>query len=420
MNRLKILLPAIILLFFRGHTLAQAAAKKEAAKKSTTSEMVNEFIKNFSSLDKAKEYFGQVIEKTMMIVKNPTQFRNEIILIVGILVALLLVFVTMVIMISSMRQRAETKRLVADIKVKQKQGIAVQKISIGVTTTIILLLAFYFWTSSPTFCANCHQVENSYKTWMTAEHKTVACLGCHAEPGASGYLRSQLDGFDNLVRFKFSGNIELKTRVKNEACLKCHGKIYDRIRPSDIVMRHKDVIDAGISCTDCHPATSHGKTQKKFFVMDKCVVCHDGTQAKADCKGCHKDDIASRKNLKIEDFPKVRDAGIRCYTACHDQTLIKLCTDCHGLVMPHPPYFKSIHAAVATKRPVLCNRCHRKANSPEETCGCHPTSEVHGDYMEWFKLHSGDGYRMMGGSCTCHKPGFCTGCHDYNDLREQY
>lgn len=410
-------IPASIFIIFVQAAQALAAAKEP--EKGSPIDNIGIFFEGFSSLAGIQKSILDAVEKTKAIILHPTQFRREVVLIISILVITLLVIVIFVLMVSANRQRRELRKTLDSVRTKQVKFKKTQRVVALIVILIVVGLAAIVGVSQPTFCASCHQIEPSFKSWATSTHRSISCLDCHADPGISGFLVAQFGGFDNLLRTRSSENIKIKTRVRNQACLNCHQKIYERTKVSGTLVRHKELIDANIACVDCHIETSHGKAVK-YFIMDKCVVCHDGKQAKSECGTCHKEDIAKKKELKIEDFPKVRSTKIKCYTSCHSDSTNKLCIDCHGVIMPHPEYFKGIHAYVSNKRPSLCARCHFEARGPEKNCNCHGTGDIHGKYSEWFPKHSGEGYRLMGGSCTCHKWDFCGGCHNANQFRDTY
>lgn len=389
-----------------------------ASKKSPGDEAVFEWLKGFSSLEAFNKNLGVILKQTRQILANPLQFRREIVIILGIAVVAMLFVLTAIVMVSMIRQRAESRRIVSDIRVKRSLASKVRAAVIISVLAIFLTVGYYTMVTTPAFCGACHQIEPSYKSWVGARHKNVTCIQCHSEPGLSGFLLSQLNGFDNLLRTKPSAQVNLKIGLSNAACLRCHGGIYRRTSIGAVSVRHKELIDAQIRCTDCHKEIAHGKEQR-VFAMDRCVICHDGKRASSDCQLCHKRDIATIRGAKLADFPKVREAGARCYSVCHKQETLNMCTNCHGVIMPHPPYFLGIHASAANKRPILCNRCHPGSNSSQQRCGCHLEGEIHGQYQTWFPDH-GKYFSSSGASCNCHKNEFCERCHEWDSVRNNY
>ena len=43
-------------------------------------------------------------------------------------------------------------------------------------------------TDHPEFCAGCHPIAPSYKSWAKSSHKDVSCVTCHVRPGLHGWL----------------------------------------------------------------------------------------------------------------------------------------------------------------------------------------------------------------------------------------
>lgn len=382
--------------------------------------LISNVLETFTSIGSADKGLSSVIQKTIDAIKNPAQYRKEIALIVGIIMLLILIMLMGSLLLAAVRKRAEMREIMASVQIRSRNRTRIAGIIAALSILIVAILLCVYTSTSPAFCRSCHQIKSSYDTWHGSAHRRFACLKCHSEPGAAGFLKSYLEGFDNLLRYKSDQKIAVKAKVGNRSCLKCHSDIYRITKIGTVSVKHKEIIDANIRCTDCHQKTSHGKEQRAF-VMGKCAVCHnDQDTAKAKCEGCHNKDIAMMTATKLEDYPKVDYAGIRCYSACHSAEVIKLCMDCHGLLMPHPGYFKGIHASVAMKRPLLCNRCHGGiANWSGEHCGCHTPGDVHGKYQEWFPMHKNFARNYPIG-CTCHKPGFCTNCHDFDSNRDQY
>jgi len=214
--------------------------------------------------------------------------------------------------------------------------------------------------------------------------------------------------------------------VDPHQCLGCHGEVTEKTSVSaGLRMSHKEVVAAGIPCTECHAQSGH--TRKVFTAtMDSCVTCHDSKTASAECDECHIGDPALTtiagpgargKGSGAYEYPAVRAASRTC-DGCHDPE--RECDGCHGIRMPHTLQFtEGGHArAAAFDQKLRCWNCH----DPQwcSNGGCHlalfqPTdgSTTHG--RDWKQEHK---RASFGAGCGCHSSRssrrlpICYRCHD--------
>ncbi|PKQ29968.1 MAG: hypothetical protein CVT60_02705 [Actinobacteria bacterium HGW-Actinobacteria-10] len=200
--------------------------------------------------------------------------------------------------------------------------------------------------------------------------------------------------------------------------MRCHEDEIAGVLEGPVRMRHSDVIEARMFCSDCHPNTGHEAAEESAAVerriMSVCLTCHDGVRASADCGGCH----ARGGPLDAGDMPANPGATQIEFTCrgCHSAELTEKCVACHGLEMPHPQDFGRSHAGASAARPSICARCHESA-SAVQGCACHNEINVHGTYSEWFPQHSTQAIASGRNGCNCHKLAFCAICHDSDPYR---
>jgi cytochrome c nitrite reductase small subunit len=115
-----------------------------------------------------------------------------------------------------------------------------------------------YLTDDPQACANCHVMQDQFRSWMKSSHgKAAVCNDCHTPPGfAAKYATKALNGFLHSLAFTtghFPDEIQItgrNYRVTESACLKCHEEMVLGIRGT---RGHGQ----DISCTKCHLDVGH-------------------------------------------------------------------------------------------------------------------------------------------------------------------
>lgn len=141
------------------------------------------------------------------------------------------------------------------------------------------------------------EVGEYYEQWKCAKCHATTCTTCH--PGQNMYESHLYE-------------------VTIETCEPCHGKKQASTYMGDMPM-HKsqgpnaDVhYEAGLDCTDCHPASEiHGTGIKYDTQLEATNV---------ECEGCHKDVTESRAHT-------VHDGKLDC-VSCHTGWILT-CNGCH-------------------------------------------------------------------------------------------
>jgi nitrate/TMAO reductase-like tetraheme cytochrome c subunit len=246
-------------------------------------------------------------------------------------------------------------------------------ITASAMVAILMLLVAGPITRQPFFCRSCHLERDIYKAWKASPHKEVSCLDCHQTPGVIGFLVYQVKMTKRISSSLLSSYKKpLISNIDNSSCLRCHQTISKKTAVGNAIrVRHKDFLDEGQKCTDCHGGVGHEKTLRKQNVpsMDKCTRCHDQKTASAKCNLCHLEKV--KRNTRHsgswgithgKDWAKTHGMGnLTICIICHPK---KDCSKCH-LAMPHDPNWAYRHSKQALKRDCLschvrsfCDECH--------------------------------------------------------------
>jgi hypothetical protein len=347
------------------------------------------------------------------ILEDPRAYPREVMLL-AVAAALLLLLIVMAVYLTLdyIKYREERRRIgVRATHAKTFARWAVISIALG-----SLLLVMGVAPALPSVareCTNCHAIEAQVAAWAEGPHATVACYGCHARPGVAGALEASLVEVARMIRpsEEETSSAVRSARLFNASCLECHAGIREGVVGDMVLMRHSDVLEAGMVCERCHPGVGHESAETAGRVvestMDTCLTCHDGTVASADCEVCH-------THAPLDSATEVAGTANPTMTTCdgcHSPATEKACIDCHGLELPHPAGFMSTHAGRANNEPALCGRCHEGLTATSG-CVCHGGQEnLHGTYEVWFPAHGPAASSTGAGGCNCHEVRFCGYCH---------
>lgn len=132
-------------------------------------------------------------------------------------------------------------------------------------------------TSSVRICSLCHEmnivVDAGWKNSVHYNNKTgivPECKDCHINPGINGLIEAKLyHSVKDIVVHLFGTNDPAKiqwsdlsrkarSRIKDEACLRCHSQLM----PAQLTLKgqlyHSEGIMTGKKCLDCHVSLFHG------------------------------------------------------------------------------------------------------------------------------------------------------------------
>ena len=153
-------------------------------------------------------------------------------------------------------------------------------IAIGIVIAFPLFSVFYYTmvrTSTPQFCASCHEIQFAYNTWKTSTHVNngqgfvADCMDCHLPAPHDTfnffYSKTAHGIKDIVVHFLGAEYDHQKAReaayasFKNEQCLKCHRNLLYIPDKRGAMLAHRDVLYARPGyekrCVDCHRNLVH-------------------------------------------------------------------------------------------------------------------------------------------------------------------
>jgi nitrate/TMAO reductase-like tetraheme cytochrome c subunit len=269
-------------------------------------------------------------------------------------------------------------------------------------------------TSTPSFCANCHVMQEPKDLWEDSTHGNVNCIACHVEPGFLKQLEHKVLSYKEIYTQLFKG-AEMAADVKrptNASCLQCHS--IDRVVSTggDIKIPHRQHVEMqGLTCADCHFNVVH--TRKGIPggapPMDVCYMCHDGVKAPNACTTCHvkpPDKTEAHPTDAVQNHGKLARERIEDCRRCHSEQS-KFCENCHST----PPASHKVESWRYT------HRVQVEANGKETCFGCHQEDFCDKCHKvqhppNWVQTHPE--FAQGGGEpCrVCHSPAFCDRCHE--------
>lgn len=320
---------------------------------------------------------------------------------------------------------------------EQRRLARAQSVLFGTLAVVVVWGAFSVTTASETMCLSCHRddMPHAERSLEKPEdpHAQVNCIRCHESGTTLGYLTYDVGsrvghyalGVASPKRAQGYG-----VPITGGACSSCHTGLAAKtvtVEDRGVRVSHKEPLDAGATCTDCHELQKLTGVIGGWTVgMSSCLRCHDNVQASAECDSCHTKDIAFAVHSNTKPEPKRQIVGKRCYT-CHEKAA---CDSCHGTTMPHSENFKRVgHAYEATldnwynggrgcqkchpNHDMCLNSCHNKGAFPGHPIGIWPS--IHGNRPE-------AGYDSCdschGGMAYISGRNFCGVCHEqYKEIR---
>lgn len=365
----------------------------------------------------------QFAETVRDVLRNPQADPRQTILIVGILtVAVALVVMILLIIILFLGGGRQRRKLRVPKKTGAYRGL-VLAYAILALLVFLSLGSLYVYSSKPSTCAMCHPGNRIQKSLAESEHRGQPCLTCHQEPGGTGFLVQAA----TYLRWTSQELLGTKSRpeayVSNASCARCHLAVYSNtVVRNNIRVSHREFLEEGQLCTDCHGETGHKEDREVTgrSSMTRCVICHDGKRASAECGICHAEGKQRGLTSARRDFARIDIPMPSNCRSCHKVQTNRMCIKCHGLEMPHPANWKdgATHAGLAFTKKELCWKCHTPPKGPPtghlgladttSLCNrCHSFPSPHGSEARWIKLH---GPAALGTAGVREEA--CYGCHD--------
>lgn len=170
--------------------------------------------------------------------------------------------------------------------IKRKWIIAMALVTLGLLIAFPLFSLTYYTmarTSTPQFCASCHEIEYAYETWKTSTHANNShgfvadCMDCHLpapQDTFNFFYAKTMHGIkDVFVHFTMDEYDREKNRqtayasFKNEQCQKCHRNLLYMPEKRGAMLAHRTVLyprpGYEKKCVDCHRSLVHFK--KPFY-----------------------------------------------------------------------------------------------------------------------------------------------------------
>ena len=136
-------------------------------------------------------------------------------------------------------------------------------------------------TSTPEFCASCHEIQFAYNTWRTSSHVNNAqgfvadCMDCHLPAPQDTldffYAKTYHGIKDLIIHFTMDEYDRPKNRAKayanskNDQCMKCHRNLLYIPDKRGAMLAHRTVIwprpGYEKQCIDCHRNLVHNERQ---------------------------------------------------------------------------------------------------------------------------------------------------------------
>jgi cytochrome c-type protein NapC/trimethylamine-N-oxide reductase cytochrome c-type subunit TorC len=142
-------------------------------------------------------------------------------------------------------------------------------------------LAYYTMvrTSTPEFCATCHEIQPAAAAWRSSTHTRNAqglvadCMDCHLpapQDTANFFFMKTLHGAKDVAMHVLEGadaydraamRRQAWASIKNDQCLKCHRNLAANPYNRGAMLAHRSVLYAASGeerrCTDCHRHLVH-------------------------------------------------------------------------------------------------------------------------------------------------------------------
>ena len=132
-------------------------------------------------------------------------------------------------------------------------------------------------TSTPQFCASCHEIEFAYNTWRTSSHTNnregfvADCMDCHLPAPQDTYdffYAKALHGAKDVIAHVLGGTYDHEKNrqkayasIKNDQCLKCHRNLLYLPYKRGAMLAHRTVLyprpGYEKSCFNCHRNLVH-------------------------------------------------------------------------------------------------------------------------------------------------------------------
>ena len=141
------------------------------------------------------------------------------------------------------------------------------KLLVAILTTLVAMLVIYggavSYTSTPTFCASCHEMKSEFVTFKASAHNQIKCVQCHEQQVTKLKDKNGLIHMSYQHFFEPTKTIVSTVVVPNENCEQCHSRNRLVTATGDIIVNHRTHIEKEIPCITCHSGVVHAKITER-------------------------------------------------------------------------------------------------------------------------------------------------------------
>lgn len=294
-------------------------------------------------------------------------------------------------------------------KTPEKKSRRLIKILVGLFVFMVVAgVGIVGFTSSPSFCKSCHQMQPYFESWQASTHSEVSCIQCHFAPGIEPVITGKLNGVIQLIKtITNTASPKPHAEVEDASCLRggCHveedlsgaikfeGKYnFDHTPHLKATSSHTK-----LRCTTCHAHETDGAHME--VSKEVCFICHfkgrggvTSLQPLGGCTACHEEPkepvtLADGSSFVHADFVARGVQCLKCHldaVAGNGEVPRQACLQCHSesdKLAKHSEV-ANLHEWHLTKRKVDCLACHMeirhglnvKGSDREGSCQkCHET-----------------------------------------------
>ena len=158
---------------------------------------------------------------------------------------------------------------------KRKSVAAAALIALGIVVGFPLFSMTYYTmvrTSTPGFCASCHEITPAVQAWRDSTHANNAagvvadCMDCHLPAPQNTFdffFAKTTHGIKDVIVHSLGGTYDRSEQrnaayaaFKNDQCLKCHRNLLAMPNRRGAMLAHRSVLYARDGyekkCVDCH------------------------------------------------------------------------------------------------------------------------------------------------------------------------
>ncbi|NBB75752.1 MAG: cytochrome C [Bacteroidetes bacterium] len=163
-------------------------------------------------------------------------------------------------------------------------------VGLGIIIAFPLFSLLYYTmarTSTPHFCASCHEIVPAYQSWQTSSHVNnqqgivANCMDCHLPPPENTiafFYSKTLHGIKDIVVHLIEGSeayergenrVAAYHYMENEHCQKCHRNLLHIPSSRGAMLAHRNALygrnESERKCVDCHTQLVH---------VDRAIYAH--------------------------------------------------------------------------------------------------------------------------------------------------